>query len=104
MPEIAKFKIEYLSVQEFFNVFLFIECKSATISKVQEMLSNALQADEKGRFSYLEFIKEYKDGDVTPEQARRGRRLYINKEDIIKRIAYVIEHRGMKNFGSLLAD
>ena len=63
-----------------------------------------LQPDDQGRFSYLEFVSEYKANDPTPAQARRGRRLYTSKEEILKRVAYVIEHRGMRNFGQLLAD
>lgn len=69
-----------------------------------EVLGALLQPDDQGRFSYLEFVSEYKANDPTPAQARRGRRLYTSKEEILKRVAYVIEHRGMRNFGQLLAD
>lgn len=104
MPEISKFQLEYLTVEEFFNVFLFLQCKNASIKEIRDMLSNMLQPNEQGRYSYVEFVNEYKSTDPTPAQARRGRRLYTSKEEILKRISYVIEHRGMKNFGSLLAD
>ena len=60
LPEILKFKLEYITPKEFFNVFMYLECKGATELKVREMLSNVLQPDDKGRYSYLEFIKEYK--------------------------------------------
>jgi hypothetical protein len=102
---VVKFKIEYLAPKEFYNVFLFLECKNASEDKVKEMLQNLLQPDEQGKFSYMEFIKEFNGtNDVANTQAKRGRRLYQSKDEIVKRIAYVIEHRGLKNFGSLLAD
>lgn len=41
---------------------------------------------------------------MDPAQARRGRRLYTNVTDILKRIAFVISGRGLRNFGTLLAD
>jgi hypothetical protein len=34
--------------------------------KVKEMLSNLLQNDERGRYSYLDFIKEYNQAEDTP--------------------------------------
>ena len=88
-------------MDEFCCVFEFLQVR---IENPAEVLSALLQPDEKGRFSYLEFVSEYKANDPTPAQARRGRRLYTSKEEILKRIAYVIEHRGMRNFGQLLAD
>ncbi|TNV88020.1 hypothetical protein FGO68_gene1522 [Halteria grandinella] len=104
LPEIQKFKIEYLSPKEFFNVFLYLECKGASEMKVREMLSNLLQSDDKGKYSYIEFIKEYKQADEAPSQRRKGRRLYQSKEEILKRVAYVIEHRKLRTFGQILAD
>lgn len=38
LPEVSKFKIEYLSVKDFYNVFLYLECKGATEEKVRETL------------------------------------------------------------------
>lgn len=104
LPEIQKFKIEYISPKEFYNVFMYLECKGATELKVREMLSNLLQPDDKGKYSYLEFIKEYKQADEAPAQKRKGRKLYACKEEILKRVAYVIEHRKLRTFGQILAD
>jgi len=105
LPDIQKFRIEYLSVKEFYNVFLFLESKVTTEEKLREILSTFFLPDDKGKYSYLEFINEFKaNHDDDPTKARRGRRLYQSRDDVLKRIAYVIEHRGLKNFGSLLAD
>lgn len=38
LPEVSKFKIEYLAVKDFYNVFMFLECKGATMDKVRETL------------------------------------------------------------------
>ncbi len=52
-----------------------------------------------------EFIKQFHVlYNVDPKQARRGRRLYTNLAEILKRISFVISGRGLKNFGTLLAD
>lgn len=101
LPEISKFKLEYLTVSEFESVFEFLQVR---VENPREVLAALLQPDDQGRFSYLEFVAEYKASDPTPAQARRGRRLYTSREEILKRVAYVIEHRGMRNFGQLLAD
>jgi hypothetical protein len=60
LPEVSKFNIEYLKVREFHHVFSFLECKGADEEKVRELLTNILQADEQGKYSYLEFINEFK--------------------------------------------
>lgn len=72
--------------------------------KMRDMLSSILQHDDQGKYSYLEFIKEYKMADESPAQRRKGRRLYTTRDEIVKRIAYVVEHRKLKTFGSILAD
>lgn len=58
-------------------MFQFLECKNASEDKVKEMLQNLLQPDAQGKYSYLEFIKEF-NGTVETDTkvARRGRRLY----------------------------
>jgi hypothetical protein len=99
LPEIGRFKIETLSPKEFHHVFLYLECKNTNEMKVREMLSNLLQPDQAGKYSYLDFIKEYRAADDAPSQKRRGRKLYGSKDDVLKRIAYVIEHRKLKTFG-----
>ena len=38
IPMIHKFKIEYLSVRDFFNVFIYAGCKSASEDKIRELL------------------------------------------------------------------
>lgn len=104
LPEVQKFKIEYISPKEFYNVFLYLECKGATELKVREILSTLLQPDDKGRYSYLDFIKEYKQADDGAAQKRKGRKLYASKDEVLKRVAYVIEHRKLRTFGQILAD
>lgn len=42
--------------------------------------------------------------NTDPAAARKGRKFYQTREEIIKRIVFVIEHRNIQNFGSLLAD
>ncbi len=100
-----KFEIDYLSPREFYHVFMFLECKTSNEEQVKDMLREFLSEDENGKFSMKEFIQEFKvSQQIENQNPRRGRRLYTNVNDIIKRIAFVISGRGLKNFGSLLAD
>ena len=71
LPEVVKFKIEYIAPEEFFNVFMFVECKSATLPVVKELLRNVLTSDSEGKYSYLEFISEFRESleqDQTQER------------------------------------
>ena len=69
------------------------------------MLRGFFSPDENGKFSMKEFIKEFSHSqNLDTKQSRRGRRLYTNLLEILKRIAFVISGRGLKNFGTLLAD
>ena len=52
-----------------------------------------------------EFIADFQlHRDIERKEGRRGRRLYQSVLEILKRIAFVITGRGLKNFGTLLAD
>lgn len=105
LPDVTKFEIDYLTPREYYHVFLFLECKSASEEQIRDILREFLSEDENGKFSMKEFIKEFKESQqIESQNPRRGRRLYTNVNDILKRIAFVISGRGLKNFGSLLAD
>lgn len=76
-----------------------------TEAQLAQMLSDFFISDESGKFSMKEFIKDFESThNVDAKQARKGRRLHANVLEIIKRIAFVISGRGLKNFGTLLAD
>lgn len=63
------------------------------------MLANSQEADE-GKYSVPDFIKDFKLlNNTDPAAARKGRKFYNTREDIIKRIVFVIEHRNIQNFG-----
>jgi len=84
---------------------MFLECKLVTESQISEMLKGFFSADENGKYSMKEFIHEFSTSqNIDTKESRRGRRLYTNVTEILKRIAFVISGRGLKNFGTLLAD
>lgn len=59
------------------------------------MLANSQEADE-GKYSVPDFIKDFKLlNNTDPAAARKGRKFYNTREDIIKRIVFVIEHRNI---------
>jgi hypothetical protein len=63
------------------------------------VLANSQEADE-GKYSVPDFIKDFKLlNNTDPAAARKGRKFYNTREDIIKRIVFVIEHRNIQNFG-----
>ena len=64
IPEISKFNIEHLSPEEFHSVFMFVESKMP-LDKINSMLRTFFQADQYGKYSYKEFIKEYKNTEKT---------------------------------------
>jgi|LauGreDrversion4_2_1035121.scaffolds.fasta_scaffold1664303_1 hypothetical protein len=69
------------------------------------MLSNFFEPDKEGKYSVTDFIQDFKKlNNTDPAAARKGRKFYQNREEIIKRIVFVIEHRNIQNFGQLLAD
>lgn len=62
-------------------------------------MANSQEADE-GKYSVPDFIKDFKLlNNTDPAAARKGRKFYNTREDIIKRIVFVIEHRNIQNFG-----
>lgn len=67
IPEIQKFNIVYLSPQEFQSVFLFLEYK-ISLDRVQKMLQNFFQPDNYEKYSYLEFIDEFKALEKSNQQ------------------------------------
>ena len=81
---------------------MFVEYK-IEINKVREMLSSFFTSDQYGKYSYLDFIKEFQATEKN-NPMQRGRRLIQTVEEIKKRIAYHIDQRGIKNLGTLLAD
>ena len=42
--------------------------------------------------------------NTDPAQSRAGKKIYQTRQEIIKRIVFVIEQRNIQNFGQLLAD
>lgn len=87
----------YLTPEEFQSVFLFVEYK-LSLDRVKQMLSNFFVPDEHGKYSYLEFIEEFKNAEKT-NPLFKGKRLFQNLDEILKKMAACIESRQLKQFG-----
>ena len=58
------------------------------------MLRTFYQADETHKYSYLEFIEDFKVTEKSNLMSGKvGRRFFVSVSDIIKRIAAVIDQR-----------
>ena len=60
--------------------------------------------DDSGKFSHKEFMDDFNIMDKAQAAGAKGRKFFMAAEDILKRLAGVIEQRGLKTFGGLLAD
>lgn len=105
ISDIKRFRMDAFKPEEFYQVIIYLEIKNVSLDQLRDMLQNFQEPDKEGKYSVADFIKDFKKmNDTAPAAARKGRKFYQTREEIIKRIVFVIEHRNIQNLGQLLAD
>jgi hypothetical protein len=100
MPDFKRFQLDQFQPEMFYKIMIYLEISTVSVQEIKDMLINFQEPDKDGKYSVSEFLKDFKKSCVVdPAVARKGKKNYENRNEILKRVAYIVESRCIQNFG-----